>query len=94
MPTKMLPSAHLVILAALIIVPAARGQGATCDRACLGVVARAGKHSCIFVWQSRDDRVHDRDAGAEEIPGAHSEEVRADPFGEVLAGKGRNTQIS
>ena len=36
MPTKKLPSAHLVVLAALIIVPAARGQGATCDRACLG----------------------------------------------------------
>ena len=39
MPTnKKLPSAHLVILAALIIVPAAHGQSATCDRACLAAI--------------------------------------------------------
>lgn len=32
---KKLSVAHVVILAALTIVPGARGQGATCDRACL-----------------------------------------------------------
>ena len=38
MPTnRKLPAAHLVILAALIIVPAARAQG-VCDRACLGAI--------------------------------------------------------
>jgi len=34
---RKLPAAHLVILAALIIVPAARAQ-AICDRACLGAI--------------------------------------------------------
>jgi len=37
MPTnKKLSVAHVVILAALTVVPAARAQGAKCDRACLG----------------------------------------------------------
>ena len=37
MPTnKRLSGAHVVILAALTVVPAARAQGAKCDRACLG----------------------------------------------------------
>src|SRR5215204_3967181 len=34
---RKVPAAHLVILAALIIVPAARAQ-AICDRACLGAI--------------------------------------------------------
>jgi hypothetical protein len=34
---KKLPTAHLVILGALIVVPAARAQ-AVCDRACLGAI--------------------------------------------------------
>lgn len=42
MPThKKLSVAHVVILAALTIVPAARAQGAKCDRACLaGIMTR------------------------------------------------------
>jgi hypothetical protein len=39
--TKKLSVAHVVILAALTIVPAARAQGAKCDRACLtGIMTR------------------------------------------------------
>jgi len=39
MPTnKKLSVAHVVILAALTVVPAARAQGAKCDRACLGEI--------------------------------------------------------
>jgi len=39
MPTnKRLSGAHVVILAALTVVPAARAQGAKCDRACLGEI--------------------------------------------------------
>ena len=39
MPTnRKLSAGYVVTLAALIIVPAARGQGATCDRACLGAI--------------------------------------------------------
>jgi len=61
------------------------------DRTRVGLSTESGEHPYIFVRQSRDDRSDDRDVSSGEIPGAHPEEARADPFREVLGSEGRGS---